>query len=244
MLPSWHYSHHCSPVLFLQWFLDRMADDNWWPMQILIKCPNQIVRQVFSFFLFLLLYKQTNVQYTVLSYQCFCCVYDFFLFFLYLCFPRCSRGCVFMSYRGCDRFTPISTCSLEWKTGLSNSHLNPKIKTHPQRHVQGLFNFLSLLPPALTTWTAQWRTSAADRVSPALLKLFCPSWSMESNPTANTWPNTLPFSTSSPKWERKRSDWCSHSHFFFILTGHTLLKCVFVVQLAETLLRSWALRGD
>lgn len=110
----------------------------------------------------------------------------FFLFFLYLCFPRCSRGCVFMSYRGCDRFTPISTCSLEWKTGLSNSHLNPKIKTHPQRHVQGLFNFLSLLPPVLTTWTAQWRTSAADRVSPALLKLFCPSWSMESNPTANT----------------------------------------------------------
>ena len=23
-----------------------MADDDWWPMQILIKCPNQIVRQV------------------------------------------------------------------------------------------------------------------------------------------------------------------------------------------------------
>lgn len=51
-----------------QWFLDRMADDNWWPMQILIKCPNQIVRQVsylsdftslespfFSCFLFLFL---------------------------------------------------------------------------------------------------------------------------------------------------------------------------------------------
>lgn len=69
------------PCSFLQWFLDRMADDNWWPMQILIKCPNQIVRQVFSFFLFLLLYKQTNVQYTVLSYQCFCCVYDFFSVF-------------------------------------------------------------------------------------------------------------------------------------------------------------------
>lgn len=34
----------CSFVL--QWFLDRMADDDWWPMQILIKCPNQIVRQV------------------------------------------------------------------------------------------------------------------------------------------------------------------------------------------------------
>lgn len=32
--------------VFLQWFLDRMADDDWWPMQILIKCPNQIVRQV------------------------------------------------------------------------------------------------------------------------------------------------------------------------------------------------------
>ena len=33
-------------MIFLQWFLDRMADDDWWPMQILIKCPNQIVRQV------------------------------------------------------------------------------------------------------------------------------------------------------------------------------------------------------
>lgn len=33
-------------VFLFQWFLDRMADDNWWPMQILIKCPNQIVRQV------------------------------------------------------------------------------------------------------------------------------------------------------------------------------------------------------
>uniref|UniRef100_A0A8C3UPZ5 Ubiquitin specific peptidase 34 n=1 Tax=Catharus ustulatus TaxID=91951 RepID=A0A8C3UPZ5_CATUS len=30
------------------WFLDRMADDDWWPMQILIKCPNQIVRQMFQ----------------------------------------------------------------------------------------------------------------------------------------------------------------------------------------------------
>ncbi|KAG7254194.1 hypothetical protein CRUP_026648, partial [Coryphaenoides rupestris] len=28
-----------------EWFLDRMADDNWWPMQILIKCPNQIMFQ-------------------------------------------------------------------------------------------------------------------------------------------------------------------------------------------------------
>lgn len=34
-----------------QWFLDQMADDNWWPMQILIKCPNQIVRQVTFLFL-------------------------------------------------------------------------------------------------------------------------------------------------------------------------------------------------
>lgn len=29
-------------MIFLQWFLDRMADDDWWPMQILIKVPNQI----------------------------------------------------------------------------------------------------------------------------------------------------------------------------------------------------------
>ncbi|MEJ1274326.1 ubiquitin specific peptidase 34 [Cricetulus griseus] len=32
----------------IYWFLDRMADDDWWPMQILIKCPNQIVRQMFQ----------------------------------------------------------------------------------------------------------------------------------------------------------------------------------------------------
>ncbi|XP_069090498.1 ubiquitin carboxyl-terminal hydrolase 34 isoform X1 [Pleurodeles waltl] len=31
-----------------EWFLDRMSDDEWWPMQILIKCPNQIVRQMFQ----------------------------------------------------------------------------------------------------------------------------------------------------------------------------------------------------
>ena len=37
-------------MIFLQWFLDRMADDDWWPMQILIKCPNQIVRQVRKIF--------------------------------------------------------------------------------------------------------------------------------------------------------------------------------------------------
>lgn len=38
-------------MYLLQWFLDRMADDDWWPMQILIKCPNQIVRQVRKKFL-------------------------------------------------------------------------------------------------------------------------------------------------------------------------------------------------
>jgi len=29
-----------------QWFLNTMAEDDWWPQQILIKCPNQMVRQV------------------------------------------------------------------------------------------------------------------------------------------------------------------------------------------------------
>ena len=29
-----------------QWFLDTMAEDDWWPQQIIIKCPNQTVRQV------------------------------------------------------------------------------------------------------------------------------------------------------------------------------------------------------
>ncbi|XP_077867964.1 ubiquitin carboxyl-terminal hydrolase 34-like [Saccoglossus kowalevskii] len=31
-----------------EWFLDFMARDDCWPMQILIKCPNQIVRQMFQ----------------------------------------------------------------------------------------------------------------------------------------------------------------------------------------------------
>ena len=63
---SWYITHHClcaklwylqclyehwaidvSPCSFiLQWFLDTMAVDDWWPQQILIKCPNQVVRQV------------------------------------------------------------------------------------------------------------------------------------------------------------------------------------------------------
>ncbi|XP_074662968.1 ubiquitin carboxyl-terminal hydrolase 34-like [Tubulanus polymorphus] len=30
-----------------EWFLDHMANDDWWPQQILIKCPNQVVRQMF-----------------------------------------------------------------------------------------------------------------------------------------------------------------------------------------------------
>ncbi|XP_048258866.1 ubiquitin carboxyl-terminal hydrolase 34-like isoform X4 [Haliotis rufescens] len=31
-----------------EWFLDHMADSDWWPQQILIKCPNQMVRQMFQ----------------------------------------------------------------------------------------------------------------------------------------------------------------------------------------------------
>ncbi|XP_069360601.1 ubiquitin carboxyl-terminal hydrolase puf isoform X3 [Maniola hyperantus] len=31
-----------------EWFLSHMADDTWWPMQVLIKCPNQMVRQMFQ----------------------------------------------------------------------------------------------------------------------------------------------------------------------------------------------------
>uniref|UniRef100_A0A2H1VQW4 ubiquitinyl hydrolase 1 n=1 Tax=Spodoptera frugiperda TaxID=7108 RepID=A0A2H1VQW4_SPOFR len=31
-----------------EWFLGHMADDTWWPMQVLIKCPNQMVRQMFQ----------------------------------------------------------------------------------------------------------------------------------------------------------------------------------------------------
>ncbi|KAL1414805.1 hypothetical protein MTO96_007264 [Rhipicephalus appendiculatus] len=31
-----------------EWFLDHMAEDECWPVQILIKCPNQVVRQLFQ----------------------------------------------------------------------------------------------------------------------------------------------------------------------------------------------------
>lgn len=31
-----------------QWFLNYMAQDTWWPVQVLIKCPNQMVRQMFQ----------------------------------------------------------------------------------------------------------------------------------------------------------------------------------------------------
>lgn len=30
------------------WLLDHMAEDDWWPIQILLKCPNQMVRQMFQ----------------------------------------------------------------------------------------------------------------------------------------------------------------------------------------------------
>ncbi|CAG9834377.1 unnamed protein product [Diabrotica balteata] len=30
------------------WFLDHMAQDTWWPIQVLLKCPNQMVRQMFQ----------------------------------------------------------------------------------------------------------------------------------------------------------------------------------------------------
>ncbi|GAB6022101.1 hypothetical protein CHUAL_006244 [Chamberlinius hualienensis] len=30
-----------------EWFLEHMANEQWWPVQILIRCPNQVVRQMF-----------------------------------------------------------------------------------------------------------------------------------------------------------------------------------------------------
>ena len=36
------------PQAAREWFLDHMATDEWWSIQILIKCPNQIVRQMFQ----------------------------------------------------------------------------------------------------------------------------------------------------------------------------------------------------
>ncbi|XP_044746055.1 ubiquitin carboxyl-terminal hydrolase 34 isoform X3 [Coccinella septempunctata] len=30
------------------WFLDHMSKDTWWPVQVLLKCPNQMVRQMYQ----------------------------------------------------------------------------------------------------------------------------------------------------------------------------------------------------
>lgn len=62
----------------------------------------------------------------------------------------------------------------------------------------------SFLCSALMTWMAQWRTLEVGPVLLALSRLSCPSWSMALSHTASIWPSTLLFSTSLPKWERKR----------------------------------------
>jgi len=40
-----------------EWFMNTMADDDWWPQQILIKCPNHTVRQVSFHRLSSIIYK-------------------------------------------------------------------------------------------------------------------------------------------------------------------------------------------
>lgn len=31
-----------------EWFLSHMSAEPWWPVQVLIQCPNQMVRQMFQ----------------------------------------------------------------------------------------------------------------------------------------------------------------------------------------------------
>ena len=31
-----------------EWLMDHLAEDDWWPIQILLRCPNQMVRQLFQ----------------------------------------------------------------------------------------------------------------------------------------------------------------------------------------------------
>lgn len=38
----------CNSDLAGEWFLGHMAEDYWWPLEIFIKCPNQMVRQTFQ----------------------------------------------------------------------------------------------------------------------------------------------------------------------------------------------------
>lgn len=91
------------PCSFLQWFLDRMADDNWWPMQILIKCPNQIVRQVFSSFYFCYC---TNKQMFNIP---FCLINASVVFMIFFCF---FSTCVFP-----DVPEVVYSCHTEAATG-------------------------------------------------------------------------------------------------------------------------------
>ena len=35
-----------SVLCSFQWMLNHMAEDDWWPVQILVKCPSHTVRQV------------------------------------------------------------------------------------------------------------------------------------------------------------------------------------------------------
>ena len=38
---------HDELMVWFQWILNFMADDDWWLIQILIKCPTNTVRQLF-----------------------------------------------------------------------------------------------------------------------------------------------------------------------------------------------------
>lgn len=57
---------------------------------------------------------------------------------------------------------------------------------------------------ARMTWTGPWRTLGAAHASHASWRPCCPSWSMVSNPTANTSPSTSPFFMNLLKWERRK----------------------------------------
>jgi ubiquitin carboxyl-terminal hydrolase 34 len=38
----------CNSELAGEWFLGHMSEEYWWPLEIFIKCPSQMVRQTFQ----------------------------------------------------------------------------------------------------------------------------------------------------------------------------------------------------
>lgn len=48
-----------------EWFLTHMSTERWWPVQILIRCPNQMVRQMFQRLVIHVIQRLRQSQYSL-----------------------------------------------------------------------------------------------------------------------------------------------------------------------------------